>query len=65
MTSRNSSKFAARLSKGVCIVLVLLVSGCGGAQQPARPTVAQVPVIAARQGTVFPRTTLSGIVAPL
>jgi HlyD family secretion protein len=56
--------FAARLA--VPIVLVALGTGCGHAQRPARSTaMAQVPVTTAQQGTVFPRTTLSGIIAPL
>jgi HlyD family secretion protein len=57
--------FAARLA--VPIALVALATGCGQhAQRPTRSTaMAQVPVTAAQQGTVFPRTTLSGIIAPL
>jgi multidrug efflux pump subunit AcrA (membrane-fusion protein) len=50
----------------VLVAFVLLATGCGHAQRPVRSTAAAlVPVITTQQGTVFPRTTLSGIVAPL
>jgi HlyD family secretion protein len=61
----NTFTFPARLAV-VPIVLVVLATGCGHAQRPARSTAAAlVPVMTAQQGSVFPRTTLSGIIAPL
>jgi len=48
------------------LVLVLTASACGHKPQRA-PTAsaAMVPVFAAQYGTVYPRTTLSGLIAPL
>ncbi len=48
------------------IAIDLLLTGCGGSRQQASSTpVARVPVMTAQRGSVFPRTTISGIVAPL
>ena len=47
-------------------VLAVLLTSCGHKQQPApHADAAVVPVVAVQQGTVSPRTTLSGIIAPL
>ena len=48
------------------LVLAVCLTACAQKSQPApAASAAAVPVLAARYGTVFPRTTLSGIVAPL
>jgi multidrug efflux pump subunit AcrA (membrane-fusion protein) len=48
------------------LVLSALVTGCAHRQPPApAPPAAVVPVVAAQQGTVSPRTVLPGIIAPL
>ncbi|HEV3086928.1 MAG TPA: efflux RND transporter periplasmic adaptor subunit [Candidatus Elarobacter sp.] len=48
------------------LVLAALATGCSHAQQPAQQaSAAVVPVVGAQHGTVYPRTTLSGIIAPL
>jgi HlyD family secretion protein len=48
------------------LALTVLTAACAHAQPPPQqPASASVPVVPARQGTVSPRTTLSGIIAPL
>jgi len=48
------------------LALAVSTTACAHRQPPApQPSAAVVPVAAARQGTVSPRTTLSGIIAPL
>jgi multidrug efflux pump subunit AcrA (membrane-fusion protein) len=48
------------------LVLALSATACSHAQQsPPQAAAAVVPVLAAQQGTVNPRTVLSGIIAPL
>ena len=50
----------------VPLALAAFATGCGHQSQPAqKASAAVVPVVAAQQGTVYPRTTLSGIIAPL
>jgi RND family efflux transporter MFP subunit len=41
------------------------MTGCGGGQTAQKASAAVVPVVAAQQGTVHPRTVLPGIIAPL
>jgi HlyD family secretion protein len=55
----------SRLAVGACAVAVALTA-CAH-QQPAAPaaSAASVPVVNARYGTIHPRTSLSGIIAPL
>jgi HlyD family secretion protein len=48
------------------LVLAVLATGCGGGQQQSQgASAAVVPVVAAAHGTVYPRTMLSGVIAPL
>jgi len=48
------------------LIVALTLSACARSQPPAaQPPAAVVPVAAAEQGAVAPRTTLSGIIAPL
>jgi len=48
------------------LALILVATACGHGQQPTQTTsAAVVPVVTAQQGTVSPRTTLAGIIAPL
>jgi multidrug efflux pump subunit AcrA (membrane-fusion protein) len=48
------------------LALAVVTTACAHAQQPApQPAAASVPVVPVQQGTVSPRTTLSGIIAPL
>jgi HlyD family secretion protein len=48
------------------LALAVSTTACAHRQPPApQPSAAVVPVAAVRQGTVSPRTTLSGIIAPL
>jgi RND family efflux transporter MFP subunit len=46
-------------------VLAVFATGCGGGQTVQKASAAVVPVVAAQQGTVYPRTVLPGIIAPL
>ncbi len=46
------------------LVAAVLVAGCSHAQQPRRVATAKVPVIAATQGAVTPRSTLGGLIVP-
>jgi HlyD family secretion protein len=55
----------AHLGNG-SLALAALMTACSHPQQPApKAAAAAVPVVAAQQGTVSPRTVLSGIIAPL
>jgi multidrug efflux pump subunit AcrA (membrane-fusion protein) len=48
------------------LALAVVATACGHPQQPPpQAAAASVPVVPVRQGTVSPRTTLSGIIAPL
>jgi len=47
------------------LVLAVLSTGCGSSQATQKVSAASVPVVAAQQGTVYPRTVLPGIIAPL
>jgi multidrug efflux pump subunit AcrA (membrane-fusion protein) len=54
------------LISAASLALALAATGCSRKPPPpAKPVAAAVPVAAVRQGTVSPRTTLSGIIAPL
>jgi HlyD family secretion protein len=47
------------------LVLAAFATACSHAPPPPAAAAATVPVALARQGSVYPRTTLSGIIAPL
>jgi len=48
------------------VVLAAFATGCAHGQQPTQSaSAAAVPVVRAQQGTVFPRSVLSGIITPL
>jgi multidrug efflux pump subunit AcrA (membrane-fusion protein) len=60
------ARTAAVRGAAVALALGFLTTACGNRQQPApKPAAAAVPVVALQQGTVAPRTVLSGIIAPL